>query len=160
MSFNFAKTAFVSGVFALPVPLILPYLVDQATKSTTMQALLKQDGSVVYYLITWAAILLVSVISARVSLATPSEAPSKSKKSADTSDSSGPVGKDKGTVKWFNVNKGFGFITTESGEDIFVHFRSIRGRGRRSLRQGQSVRFDITEGDKGLQAENVSVVNA
>jgi CspA family cold shock protein len=56
------------------------------------------------------------------------------------------------------VNKGFGFITTEAGEDIFVHFRSIRGRGRRSLRQGQKVRFDISNGEKGLQADNVSVI--
>jgi CspA family cold shock protein len=61
-------------------------------------------------------------------------------------------------VKWFNVNKGFGFITTEEGDDIFVHFRSIQGRGRRSLRQGQSVRFDTSMGDKGKQADNVSVV--
>jgi CspA family cold shock protein len=63
-----------------------------------------------------------------------------------------------GTVKWFNVNKGFGFITRENGEDIFVHFRSIRGRGHRSLRQGQPVRFAVTQGEKGLQAENVSAL--
>ncbi|MCH2159422.1 MAG: cold shock domain-containing protein [Oleiphilaceae bacterium] len=49
-------------------------------------------------------------------------------------------------------------MTTESGDDIFVHFRSIRGRGRRSLRQGQNVRFDISVGEKGKQADNVSVV--
>ncbi|MDG9668262.1 cold-shock protein [Hahella sp. CR1] len=61
-------------------------------------------------------------------------------------------------VKWFNPNKGFGFITREGGDDIFVHFRSIRGRGHRSLRQGQKVRFRTVEGDKGLQAEDVSPV--
>lgn len=64
-----------------------------------------------------------------------------------------------GTVKWFNVNKGFGFITRDQGDDIFVHFRSIRGRGHRTLRQGQRVRFLVKEGDKGLQAEDVSVAH-
>ena len=63
-----------------------------------------------------------------------------------------------GTVKWFNVSKGFGFITRDAGDDIFVHFRSIRGQGHRSLRQGQRVRFAVREGDKGLQAEDVSII--
>ncbi|WP_299198568.1 cold shock domain-containing protein [uncultured Amphritea sp.] len=62
-----------------------------------------------------------------------------------------------GTVKWFNVSKGFGFITRENGDDVFVHFRNIRGRGHRSLTEGQSVRFTVKESDKGLQAEDVSV---
>lgn len=65
-----------------------------------------------------------------------------------------------GTVKWFNVTKGFGFITRENGDDVFVHFRNIRGRGHRSLSEGQSVRFNVKESDKGLQAEDVSVVRA
>ncbi|MCR9103976.1 MAG: cold shock domain-containing protein [Gammaproteobacteria bacterium] len=60
-----------------------------------------------------------------------------------------------GTVKWFNVSKGFGFITKEDGEEIFVHFRSIRGEGRRSLRDGQQVSFVVVESDKGPQAEDV-----
>lgn len=63
-----------------------------------------------------------------------------------------------GTVKWFNFNKGFGFITRENGEDIFVHFRSIRGKGRKSLPEGQRVEFVVTKGDKGLQAEDVEVI--
>lgn len=62
-----------------------------------------------------------------------------------------------GQVKWFNANKGFGFITRDNGEDIFVHFRSIRGKGRRILRDGQRVEFAVTEGDKGLQADDVAV---
>lgn len=66
--------------------------------------------------------------------------------------------REQGTVKWFNVSKGFGFITRENGDDVFVHFRNIRGRGHRSLSEGQSVRFIVKEGDKGLQAEDVSVV--
>jgi CspA family cold shock protein len=65
-----------------------------------------------------------------------------------------------GTVKWFNVSKGFGFITRENGDDVFVHFRNIRGRGHRSLSEGQRVRFNARESDKGLQAEDVSVLRS
>ena len=64
-------------------------------------------------------------------------------------------GREVGTVKWFNAAKGFGFITRESGEDIFVHFRSIQGKGHRSLGEGQRVAFEVTDGDKGLQAVEV-----
>ena len=60
-----------------------------------------------------------------------------------------------GTVKWFNVSKGFGFIVKDDGEEIFVHFRSIRGEGRRGLRDGQSVNFVVAQSDKGPQAEDV-----
>lgn len=66
--------------------------------------------------------------------------------------------REQGTVKWFNFNKGFGFITRENGEDIFVHFRSVRGKGRKSLPEGQRVEFVVTKGEKGLQAEDVEVV--
>ena len=65
-------------------------------------------------------------------------------------------GQEIGTVKWFNAAKGFGFITRENGDDIFVHFRSIQGKGHRSLGEGQRVVFSITRGDKGLQAVDVS----
>ncbi len=63
---------------------------------------------------------------------------------------------ERGTVKWFNAAKGFGFITRENGEDVFVHFRSIQGKGHRSLGEGQAVIFSVTEGDKGLQAVDVT----
>jgi CspA family cold shock protein len=63
-----------------------------------------------------------------------------------------------GTVKWFNTKKGYGFITRENGEDLFVHFRNIKGRGRRSLNDGESVTFVVIEGDKGLQADRVSAI--
>ena len=65
----------------------------------------------------------------------------------------------KGTVKWFNDSKGFGFIQRDSGEDIFVHFRAIQGDGYRSLQDGEKVEFSVTEGDKGLQAEEVRKVD-
>ena len=64
----------------------------------------------------------------------------------------------KGTVKWFNAQRGYGFITNEStGEDVFVHFSGIAGEGYKSLEEGQNVTFDITEGNRGLQAVNVTV---
>jgi cold shock protein len=66
--------------------------------------------------------------------------------------------KETGNVKWFSSSKGFGFITRENGEDIFVHFRSISGDGHRILREGQKVEFAVTEGSKGLQAEDVTAL--
>lgn len=62
-----------------------------------------------------------------------------------------------GSVKWFNANKGFGFITRDSGDDVFVHFRSIRGEGHRVLHDGQRVEFEVSDGEKGLQADDVAV---
>jgi CspA family cold shock protein len=62
---------------------------------------------------------------------------------------------EKGTVKWFNDAKGFGFISRENGEDVFVHFTAIVANGFRSLQEGQAVQFDVVKGKKGLQAENV-----
>lgn len=63
-----------------------------------------------------------------------------------------------GTVKWFNNDKGFGFIQRENGPDVFVHFRAINSEGFRSLSEGQRVEFTVTQGQKGPQAENVTVV--
>ncbi|MEN1926850.1 cold-shock protein [Luteimonas sp. MJ293] len=63
-----------------------------------------------------------------------------------------------GTVKWFNDAKGFGFITPENGQDVFVHFRSIQGTGFKSLQEGQQVTFKVVQGQKGLQADEVEPV--
>lgn len=62
---------------------------------------------------------------------------------------------EQGTVKWFNAEKGFGFIEREGGEDVFVHFSAIQGDGFKSLDEGQSVTFEIEQGQRGLQATNV-----
>lgn len=97
--------------------------------------------------ISFASILIASILSAKTSTVTSS-----------ISDVEISGDQERGTVKWFNAAKGFGFITRENGEDVFVHFRSIQGKGHRSLGEGQAVIFSVTEGDKGLQA--VDVTNA
>jgi len=96
------------------------------------------------WLISFISILLACLVT--YMLATPATA------------SKGAVkqGQERGTVKWFNAAKGFGFITRENGEDVFVHFRSIKGKGHRSLGEGQAVIFSVTEGEKGLQAVDVT----
>ena len=65
-----------------------------------------------------------------------------------------------GTVKWFNADKGYGFIQPESGEDVFVHFSAIQTSGYRSLNEGQAVEFDVAQGPKGPQASNVRPIEA
>ncbi len=65
----------------------------------------------------------------------------------------GPVMK--GTVKWFNAEKGYGFITGEDGKDVFVHYSAIQGDGFKTLDEGQSVQYDLSEGQRGMQASNV-----
>jgi len=66
--------------------------------------------------------------------------------------------REQGRVKWFNAAKGFGFITRDSGDDIFVHFRAIRGDGHRVLKDGQRVEFCVSESEKGLQADDVATL--
>jgi cold shock protein len=65
---------------------------------------------------------------------------------------------EQGTVKWFNDAKGYGFISRNSGEDVFVHFSAVRSNGFRSLQEGQTVQFDLVRGPKGFQAENVQAL--
>lgn len=103
-----------------------------------------------------ALFLAAAIISALLpaTAATTSAASPQTRPTARTQPAaSGP--REEGSVKWFNVSKGFGFITKDNGEEIFVHFRSIRGEGRRSLRDGQRVSFVQAQSDKGPQAEDV-----
>jgi CspA family cold shock protein len=148
---NQTVKAIVTGlIFAIPTPFILSILLPLVDKTTVFPSL-----GITAYIVSVVVIAIVAVLSAIV--ASGSASSEDSFGSYDDDDDS-PEGDEQGTVKWFNVNKGFGFITREAGDDVFVHFRSIRGHGRRSLRQGQQVRFNVTQGDKGLQAENVSAL--
>lgn len=108
-------------------------------------ALLLSANYVKFWVISFLSILIASFIAAKTCSSKAS-----SSHVEITSD------QERGTVKWFNAEKGFGFITRESGEDVFVHFRSIQGKGHRSLGEGQAVIFTVTEGDKGPQAVDVS----
>jgi len=63
---------------------------------------------------------------------------------------------EKGTVKWFNSTKGYGFISREEGDDVFVHYKAIQGDGFKTLEEGEQVEFEVTDGPKGLQAANVT----
>lgn len=65
---------------------------------------------------------------------------------------------EQGTVKWFNDAKGYGFISRQTGEDVFVHYSAIKSEGFRSLKEGQAVQFSVVKGPKGLQAEDVTVL--
>lgn len=94
----------------------------------------------------------------------PSTAPSPSAKApaakaTATRRSEPDSERETGTVKWFNTSKGFGFISRDRGEDIFVHFRAIRGEGHRVLVEGQRVEFSVVQRDKGLQAEDVTIID-
>jgi CspA family cold shock protein len=85
-----------------------------------------------------------------------SAASSKGAPTQTTRSAAPAAGRETGTVKWFNTSKGFGFISRDSGDDVFVHFRAIRGEGHRVLVEGQRVEFTVAMRDKGLQAEDVT----
>ncbi|GGB88579.1 hypothetical protein GCM10011352_13240 [Marinobacterium zhoushanense] len=108
--------------------------------------------------VTFVIVLAATLIAAMgQSASTPQRAASRSSVEDDEEESENDD-REEGTVKWFNVSKGFGFITRSNGDDVFVHFRNIRGRGHRSLTEGQRVRFNVHQSDKGLQAEDVSIL--
>lgn len=152
----------VAIVCAILVPVLVvflfPSLVDglQLADGSLLTAdnLLDVPGMVTLLIILGVASAVVSLVSAQI-------APSRRRRFR----SSGTIveedvedGRQRGIVKWFNVKKGFGFITWDEGEDVFVHFRSIRGQGHRSLTEGQRVKFTVVRGQKGPQAEDVSAV--
>jgi CspA family cold shock protein len=132
-------------------PKLLLSLIVAAIASTLTSILLSGEPFdrrllIAFFLATATTALLVR--SAQVSTHPNSEP------LAQPSTTAGGV-RERGTVKWFNSSKGFGFIVRENGEEIFVHFRSIRGEGRRGLRDGQSVSFVVADSSKGPQAEDV-----
>ena len=148
---------------SLIVKLIISLVIAIAASTVTT---LLQDGSIpdilllaAFSIATVATALLISPSASTTTAgstsvqAAPGSGPGSKKPARRTA--SDDSARDQGQVKWFNVSKGFGFITKDDGEEIFVHFRSIRGEGRRSLRDGQSVTFVVAQSDKGPQAEDV-----
>lgn len=99
------------------------------------------------------AALACALLAVLLHLAAGFSRPARARSNASASHDAGT--RDTGTVKWFNTSKGFGFISRDSGDDIFVHFRAIRGEGHRVLVEGQRVEFSVMNRDKGLQAEDV-----
>lgn len=130
-----------------------------------------QASSPAVLTLTFAALVLVcSALSARLSLRPARQRsardpaktrPAKRESAPKPGSTAGnqSTQRETGQVKWFNASKGFGFITRENGEDIFVHFRSIRGDGHRVLKDGQRVEFSVSVGDKGLQADDVMAIS-
>ena len=137
----FVRCIFIGVIVALPSPLVISALSDAFGFSHSTAVLLSTG------VLASVGCLVSSLFGTKVA-----------SKEGGESGSVRSKGRETGTVKWFNVTKGFGFITRGKGEDVFVHYRSIRGNGRRSLSEGQSVEFTVSEGEKGLQADDVFVV--
>jgi CspA family cold shock protein len=138
------KILIISAIFTV-IATLASFHIQSGQASTVMQSasMLFSMGKLSLWLVSFISIFVACVLA--VKLGGGSEA------SANVG-----AGQEIGTVKWFNAAKGFGFITRENGDDIFVHFRSIQGKGHRSLGEGQRVVFSLAEGDKGLQAVDVS----
>ena len=143
---SFIKILIIS--FILSVIATIASIQGHTTTATNIGesiSLLMEAAYAKLWAISFISIFVASLLAAKIS----------SSKS-DHSDVVITGDQERGTVKWFNAAKGFGFITRENGEDVFVHFRSIQGKGHRSLGEGQAVIFSVTEGDKGLQAVDVT----
>lgn len=144
------RSILIAFLVAIPSPFILGWLAGIA--ETNAEA------------VTFAAIYLIAFVGCLImgltgtAKAATKKAPKATSANVTAAGDLAQAGdREQGTVKWFNVTKGFGFITRDTGEDVFVHYRSVRGNGRRTLREGQRVMFMVVDGDKGLQAEDVSV---
>ena len=141
---SFIKILIISLIVSIIASILSIQAHATASFSESFSLLMMPDYAKLWA-ISFVSILTASVLSAKTSGSASSG--SDVKISGD---------QERGTVKWFNAAKGFGFITRENGEDVFVHFRSIQGKGHRSLGEGQAVIFSVTEGDKGLQAVDVT----
>ncbi|MEY4641885.1 MAG: hypothetical protein RLZZ227_1879 [Pseudomonadota bacterium] len=124
---------------------VLATAVTLALLATLIEQSVRMPSSLAYFAIALLAAILTLLFTSK-----PSRQPSRKVAAVATG-----TGKETGSVKWFSASKGFGFITRDNGEDIFVHFRSISSNGHRVLREGQRVEFAVAEGSKGLQAEDV-----
>jgi CspA family cold shock protein len=169
MQNTWLKKVLVCVLLAIPTPALMATLFAlaggskifgfvQATAAVStenpMAVFLQQPDAIVGYLVASLVVFVVLLVAATV-LNQPRY---KRRGTGTLVEQDTDDGRERGAVKWFNVKKGFGFITRDNGDDVFVHFRSIRGSGHRSLSEGQGVKFSVVDGQKGLQAEDVSVV--
>lgn len=130
---------------AAAIPLYLLTRPDASASQITYPALL----ATTFIASLFATALVLYRFPARAGKNRPSRAPRKRTAADDGA-------RESGHVKWFNTAKGYGFITRDSGDDVFVHFRAIRGSGHRSLKEGQRVEFSVSRAEKGLQADDVT----
>lgn len=141
MAFFSMRALLVSIILALVTPLLIAPAVGESDIGTHY---------VIYFAFVFVAVYIGALLSQETRQYVSDDDDSEESDEADD--------REEGTVKWFNSSKGFGFLTMDNGDDVFVHYRAIRGRGRRFLIEGQKVRFYVTEGEKGKQAESVSIV--
>ncbi|MAE34083.1 MAG: hypothetical protein CMH97_02315 [Oceanospirillaceae bacterium] len=152
----------VAVIFAVIAPFVVVALIAGLAKDVQLASgavvsfstLLNSEGMAVALIVMAILAFIISFVSAQLVPARRR----RQRSSGTMVESDVEDGRERGVVKWFNVKKGFGFITWDEGEDVFVHFRSIRGQGHRSLTEGQRVKFSVVRGDKGPQAEDVSAI--
>ena len=146
------RCSLISLLLAAPAPLLIALFVHLTggVLSRELFSSLQVGGvAVVYFAAAAAVFLLLLIATLAVNALTPQLV-----NLAEVEDDDREIGE----VKWFNVNKGYGFITRDDGEDVFVHFRAIRGRGHRTLAEGQKVRYHVIQNERGLQADDVTVI--
>ena len=142
------KKSVVSLVIA-----VIAFLILRAIESSSLQ--IPSTGQDFAAL----GVIFLAILSGSLVNGTPRSGTSPGRSaSASTSGAASSDDVESGTVKWFNVKKGYGFITRDQGDDVFVHYRNILGDGRRAVSEGQRVQFIVIDGDKGLQADEVETI--
>ncbi|NKQ12718.1 cold-shock protein [Pseudomonas sp. SST3] len=136
--------------------LIMAVVIQAAVLLTPIAAIANQPATLASLVLVFISVLLqLATTQPKEVRTTDRNQLSNARKSQPKRATAPAAGRETGTVKWFNTSKGFGFISRDSGDDVFVHFRAIRGEGHRVLVEGQRVDFTIMMRDKGLQAEDV-----
>ena len=146
------RCSLISLLLSAPAPLLIAlfvHLTGGVLSRELFESLQVGGVAVVYFAAAAAVFLVLLVATLAVNALTPQLV-----NLAEVEDDDREIGE----VKWFNVNKGYGFITRDDGEDVFVHFRAIRGRGHRTLAEGQKVRYHVIQNERGLQADDVTVI--
>lgn len=181
---NKRRALLAAILVAIPSPFILGFLLqayspelfyfrtagDANTVTSDVMTLLGSSSGYLAYLSAFLLFFIVGFVAAVVATSGSRTAPTATPARTEARPEARPAPTqaravpregetEEGVVKWFNVKKGFGFITRDSGDDIFVHFRAIEGQGRRVLRQGQRVSYVVMEADKGLQADQVEILS-